>query len=143
MIRLAEPIDHPHSIAVAHEAAGILRLLMGDWARARPLFESAIICGQAGEPCQPEHPSARLLCLGTAQLGETDAALEQLHECEQLVKDRLSQGFLGRLGWGYYVLGCAYLKLGRLDEAKRFGDLAVEGSSSSTWIRSPWTPAAR
>jgi tetratricopeptide (TPR) repeat protein len=64
-----------------------------------------------------------------AQLGETDAALEQLHESEQLVKDRLSQGFLGRLGWGYYVLGCAYLKLGRLDEAKRFGDLAVEGSS--------------
>ena len=47
-IRLAEPTDHPHAIAIAYEAGGELYLLRGDWTRARALFEAAIIVAKKG-----------------------------------------------------------------------------------------------
>jgi len=128
VIRLAEPMDHPHSLAIAYEAAGMLRLLMTDWARARFLFEDGIVAARRGNLINQTTHLLASSAWALAQLGDGGKALERLQESEQLVESRLSRGFLGRLGWGYYVLGSAYLTLGRLDEAKRFGNLAVRSS---------------
>ncbi|MEK7384813.1 MAG: hypothetical protein AABZ83_00105, partial [candidate division NC10 bacterium] len=38
-IRLADPTRHAFTVGLAHQAASMLHLLKGDWARARPLIE--------------------------------------------------------------------------------------------------------
>ena len=40
----------------------------------------------------------------------------------------MAKGFLGQLGWLYHSLGRGWLLLGRLDDARRLGDRAVETS---------------
>src|SRR5262249_16779323 len=65
-----------------------------------------------------------------AQLGEASDALRQLREGEQLVERQAASGFISLLGWLYACLGRAALLLGRLDEARRLGDRAVESSPS-------------
>jgi tetratricopeptide (TPR) repeat protein len=63
-----------------------------------------------------------------AQLGQASEALKRIREAEQLLERQASVGFVGRRGWSYHALGCAYLLLGRLEEARRLGDRAVESS---------------
>jgi DNA-binding SARP family transcriptional activator len=128
VIRLAERTDHAHTIAVAHEAGAELNLLWGNWARARSLLETAIMAAKKGNLVSQLRLLLPSSAWALAQLGETGPALNRLHEGLQLLEDQAARGYLGRLGWGYYVLGCACLQLERLDEAKRFADLAVERS---------------
>jgi len=63
-----------------------------------------------------------------AQLGEAGEALNRLRDCEQLLERRAAKGFVAGLAGHYQVLGRACLLLGRLDEARRLGDRAVETS---------------
>ena len=63
-----------------------------------------------------------------AQLGETSEALSRLREGEQILEDLNARGTLGTRGWNYYSLGRACVLLGRLDEARRLGERAVESS---------------
>jgi DNA-binding winged helix-turn-helix (wHTH) protein/tetratricopeptide (TPR) repeat protein len=128
VIRLAEPIDHLHTIAIAYEASGIFRLLKGDWARARSLIENGIMAAEKGNIVSQRTFLLASSAWALSRLGETSLALERLRESEKLLEAHAARGYFGRIGWGYYLLGCACLKLGRLNEAKRFGDLAVECS---------------
>ena len=64
----------------------------------------------------------------TAQLGDTSEALSRLREGEQLVERQAAAGYVGNLGWLYPWLGRAALSLGRLDDARRLGDRALESS---------------
>jgi hypothetical protein len=41
-MRLAEPTQDAHTVAVAHWAAGTLYTLKGDWGKVRPLIEQWI-----------------------------------------------------------------------------------------------------
>ena len=63
-----------------------------------------------------------------AQLGETTEALNRLLEGEEILERSAGRGFVGNLGWSYHALGRGSLLLGRLDEARRLGDRAVEFS---------------
>ena len=63
-----------------------------------------------------------------AQLGEASEALNRLREGEQLLERQAARGSSRNLGWAYHALGRACLLLGRLDEARRLGDRAVESS---------------
>ena len=63
-----------------------------------------------------------------AQLGEASEALNRLREGEQLLERQAARGIVGYRGWAYHSLGRAALLLGRLDEARRLGDRAVESS---------------
>ena len=134
-IRLAEATDHTHTISLAHQGGGDLHLLWGNWARARSLFETAIIV------CRKRNLaiSLRLLLSSSAwalaQLGKNAAALDRVHEGERRLEDAAARGYLGRLGWGYFTLGRACLALERLDQAKRFGDLAVKHSPHQPGFR--------
>ena len=63
-----------------------------------------------------------------AQLGEANEALNRLREGEQLLQRHAARGTLGRLSAAYHALGRACLQLGRLDEARRLGDSAIQSS---------------
>ena len=63
-----------------------------------------------------------------AQLDETGEALGRFREGEQLLERQAARGVVHNLGWTYHALGRACLLLGRLDEARRLADRAVESS---------------
>jgi len=63
-----------------------------------------------------------------AQFGEASRALNQVREGEPLLERLAVSGIIGRRGWDYHALGRACLLLGRLDEARRFSDRAIEFS---------------
>src|SRR5262249_6200985 len=63
-----------------------------------------------------------------AQLGEASEGLSRLREGEHLLERAAARGNLGYLGWFYVALGRAALLLGRLDDAQRLGERAMESS---------------
>jgi tetratricopeptide (TPR) repeat protein len=64
-----------------------------------------------------------------ARLGKTNEALSRLREGVQLLARNAARGHVAVLGGVYFRLGQAALVLGRLDEARRLSECAVESSS--------------
>jgi tetratricopeptide (TPR) repeat protein len=60
-----------------------------------------------------------------AELGEASAALNRVREGEQLTERSIGLGYVGPVGWFYRHLGHACLRLGRLDDARRFIERAI------------------
>ena len=129
-IRLAEPTQHAFTVGLAHFAAGTLHLLKGDWAKARSLIEHGIAVLRTGNVVLLLPSAVASSAWVLAQLGEASEALNRLREGEQLLERQAARGIVGHLGWAYHSLGRACLLLGRLDEARRLGDRAVESSPS-------------
>ncbi len=125
-IRLAEPTHRALTVGIAHLAAGWLHLRKGDWAKARSLLEHGIAVT----------PGITLLLAVTvpasawvlAQLGEASEATSRLREGEELLERLAAMGHVSNLASAYCWLGRACLLLGRLEEARRLGDRAVESS---------------
>ena len=113
---------------LAHLAAGTLHLLKGDWAKARSLIEHGIAVLRTGNVVLLLPAAVASSAWVLAQLGEASEALNRLREGEQLLERQAARGIVGYRGWAYHALGRACLLLGRLDEARRLGDRAVESS---------------
>ena len=128
VIRLAEPTHQANTVAWAYRAAGTLYLLRGDWAKARSLIERWIAVVRTGNVVGQLPFAVASSAWVLAQLGELGEALNRLREGEQLLERTAARGFFGHRGWAYCTLGRACLLLGRLDEARRLGDRAVESS---------------
>jgi len=126
-LQLAEPTHRPYTIGFAYRAAGMLHLLKGDWTQARSLTEqwmAAFRPGGINLLAQAVIASAWVLAL----LGNVAEALDRLREAKELLQ-RLTRGLIGaNHGWNSYALGRACLLLGRLDEARQYGDRTVEAS---------------
>ena len=127
-IRLAEPTQHAYTVGHAHLAAGTLRLLKGDWPKARALIEHWIAVVRTGNVVVLLPAAVASSAWALAQLGEASEALNRLREGEQLLERQEARGLFRHRGWAYHSLGRAALRLGRLDEARRLGDRAVESS---------------
>jgi tetratricopeptide (TPR) repeat protein len=127
-LRLAEPTHHAYSMGMAHFTAGWLHLLKGDWAQARSLIEHGIAVLRTGNVVVLLPATVASSAWVLAQLGEATEALNRLQEGEQLLERQAARGFVGALGSSYHSLGRASLLLGRLDEARRLADQAVESS---------------
>jgi tetratricopeptide (TPR) repeat protein len=52
----------------------------------------------------------------------------RLREGEELLARFAARGIVANRGWSYQWLGRAWLRLGRLDEARHLGDRAIESS---------------
>jgi tetratricopeptide (TPR) repeat protein len=115
---------------VAYRAAGTLELLKGDWATARSLIEHGIVVFRTGNIVLHIPWAVASSAWVLAQLGEASEALDRLREGEQLAERQETMGIVSFRGWAYHSLGRACLRLGRLDEARRLGDRAVEFSRS-------------
>jgi class 3 adenylate cyclase/DNA-binding SARP family transcriptional activator len=127
-IRLVAPPLNAYAVGWAHLTDSTVHLLRGAWAQARPGFEHAIAVIRAGNLPLLLPLSVVFSAWNLAQLGDTSEALSRLREGEQLVERQAAGGYVGNLGWLYPWLGRAALSLGRLDDARRLGDRALESS---------------
>jgi len=128
MLRLVGPIQNAFAVGYAHWVAGWLHLRKGDWAEARSLIEQSISAYRTGTVGVSLPYAVALSAWLLAQLGEAGEALNRLREGEQLLESQAVRGSSGGRGLAYHSLGRACLLLGRLDEAQRLGDHAVESS---------------
>lgn len=128
-VRLAMLTRNAFSIGWAHLAASWVRLVKGDWAHARPLFEHAREVIRAGNVATLLSASAYFSSWGLAQLGEASEALSRLREGEKLLERQAADGYIGDRGWSYLLLGRAALALGRHDDARRLAGGALNSSS--------------
>lgn len=129
-IRLAEATRHAYTIGLAQRAAGTLHLLKGDWTKVRSLLEHGVAVLQAGNVALSITPVLASLAWALAQLGETDEALSRLQESEQTAERLAAGGRIQIRGWDFHALARACFLLGRLAEARRLGERAVELISS-------------
>jgi len=128
VIRLAEPTQNAFAVGLAYWAVCTFHLLKGDWAKARSLIEHGIAVVRAANIVLllPAEVAASAWVL--AQLGEASEAMNRLWESEQLVERLAARGIVRTRSWDYHSLGRACLLLGRLDEARRLADRAIEFS---------------
>jgi DNA-binding SARP family transcriptional activator/tetratricopeptide (TPR) repeat protein len=127
-IRLAEPTQHATTVGLTYRAAGLLHLLRGDWAQARKLSEHGFKVFRSGNVVIQIPSALAASAWALAQLGEADEALNQIRMGEEVIERFATMKIVGHLSWSYHALGRAALLLGRLDEARRLGDRAVEFS---------------
>ena len=97
------------SVSGSYWAAGLLRVLEGDWAKARSLIEHAIAVARAGNfsLILPLVVAASAWVL--AQLGEASEATSQLREGEELLERYAAAGHISNLAWVCHLLGRACL----------------------------------
>jgi tetratricopeptide (TPR) repeat protein len=129
-IRLAEPMHHAFTIGLAYYAASTFRLLKGDWAKARSLYEHCIDVVRTGNVVNVLPRAVASSAWVLAQLDKAGEALNRVREGQQLIEREVARGFVGYHGLNYHLLGRACLLLGRLDEARRLGERAVISSSN-------------
>ena len=126
--QFSEPTQHAFTVGVVYRAASTLYPLKGDWAKARSLIEHGVAAARTGNVVLllPRMVASSAWVL--AQLGEADEAMNRLREGEQLLERQAARGVVSLRAWGYHSLGRACLVLGRLDEARRLGERAIESS---------------
>jgi tetratricopeptide (TPR) repeat protein len=126
VIRLAESMHYPYVLAMVHYAAGTHRIIAGDWTTARSFIERGIAVARTANVDLVLAHLVASSAWALAQLGEEGEALHRLREGEQLLDRQAASGFV--LAWTYQALGRACLLLGRLDEARRLADRAIQSS---------------
>jgi class 3 adenylate cyclase/tetratricopeptide (TPR) repeat protein len=129
-IRLTESTQHAFTVGVVHWATGYLHLLKGDWAQARSLIEAWVAVVRAANIVLVLPYALASSAWVLAELDQASEARDRSGEAEQLLERHATRGLVHYLGWAYCSLGRACLRLGRLDEARRLGDRAVEFSPS-------------
>jgi class 3 adenylate cyclase/tetratricopeptide (TPR) repeat protein len=127
-IRLAESTQHVFAIGWAYFAASMLHLLKGDWARARSLVDHWIAMLRTANAAIQLPWAVAASAWALARLGEASEALDRVREAEQLLEHEAAKGIVGHQIWAYDAVSRACLLLGRLDEARRLGNRAVESS---------------
>jgi class 3 adenylate cyclase/tetratricopeptide (TPR) repeat protein len=129
MLQLTESMQAPFTVGGAHLIMATVHSFKGDWARALPLNEQAIALFRTRNVALllpgVIATSARVL----AQLGEAREALTRLQESNELLERQAARGMILQLGLAYHTLAGAALVLGRLDDARRLVDRAVEFSA--------------
>ncbi len=130
MLRLAEPALSAYAVGMAHVTEGWRLLAKGDWTQARPLIEHGTAEYRKGNVFlalpHAVASTARIL----AQVGEAGEALSNLREGEELLERGIARGTIDQSGMDYHWLGRAALLLGKLDDAARMADRALQFSPS-------------
>jgi hypothetical protein len=99
----------------------------GDWADARRLLDRGVEALRTGSISLVDRMLASSAWV-LAELDATSEALHRLHESEQRIEHLVARGYAGLANLSYHALGRASLRLGRLNEARRFGELARQTS---------------
>ena len=128
-IRLAELMhQHANTVGGAYSGAGMLHLFKGDWPEARFLIERWLDAVRTGNVSLELPYAVSAAAWVLARLGETAEALSRLREGEELLGHHAGRGIVATCGRAYHSLGRASVLLGRLDDAWRLGDRALEAS---------------
>jgi tetratricopeptide (TPR) repeat protein len=111
---------------LAYRAAGIFRLVKGDFATARSRIEHGLAVDRTGNVALMLPLDVALLGRVLAELGKATEAANLLHEAEKYHEHLLASDYPYRGTSVYFKLGRSSLLLGRLDEARSLTDRAVE-----------------
>jgi class 3 adenylate cyclase/tetratricopeptide (TPR) repeat protein len=133
-IALAEATHRAYLVGWAHLVAGRLHLTQGDWAKARSLLEGGITVMRRGNVGLLLPHTIASSALALAQLGEANEALTRFREGTELTEHRVAKGIVESLGPAYTALGRVALLLGRLDDARRFGERALNHTPAGALI---------
>jgi class 3 adenylate cyclase/tetratricopeptide (TPR) repeat protein len=135
MLQLAESMRQPFTVGSAHQAMAGLYTLMGDWARARLHVEHAIGLFRTRNVAIVLPIAIATSATVLAQLGEAREALTRLREGDELLDRQVAEGKITQqVSGAYHALARACLVLGRLDDARRLGDRAVEFAGSQLGV---------
>jgi tetratricopeptide (TPR) repeat protein len=118
--QIAERMQHPYSIGWAHSTTAHVYMEMGNWNMARTHSERAIeAIRAAGQPAPLLHTILAVSARVLADLDESGLAASRAEEAERLYERAVARGRRG--GWTPILtaLSKAYLRLGRLDDARR------------------------
>lgn len=129
MARLVQPTHSALVTGIPHRSAGTLHLLQGDWTKAHSHIDQWIATLRAGNIALQMPLAVSSSAWVLAALGETGEALVRLREGQQLTERSAASGIAGYLGWANLSLGRACLLLGRVNEARRMADRAIESST--------------
>jgi tetratricopeptide (TPR) repeat protein len=127
-IRLALSTQHVFTIGWAYFAASMLGLLKGDWAKARALVEQWITMLRTANVAIQLPWAVASSAWALARIGAVSEALDRVREAEQLLDRQAAKGIVGHQIWAYGAVSQACLVLGRLDEARRLGDRALDAA---------------
>ncbi|WP_091963123.1 BTAD domain-containing putative transcriptional regulator [Bradyrhizobium shewense] len=130
MIRLAEPTQHAFTISMALFSASSLHLARGDWVEARSRIERWVVVARTVNSLLHLPWGIASSAWPLAQLGDASEALDRISEGEPLLERQATIGLLASIPWFFASLGRACLLLGRLDQARRLGDRALEFCAS-------------
>jgi class 3 adenylate cyclase/tetratricopeptide (TPR) repeat protein len=125
VIQIADSTEYAFSIGWAHLGASMPHLLKGDWIKARALVEHWIATLRTGNVAIHMPWAVAASAWALAQIGETEQALERVHEAEELLERQAAHGIVGHRGWAYQAVGRACLVLGRLDKARQLAERAI------------------
>jgi tetratricopeptide (TPR) repeat protein len=127
-IALAESTGHEYGIGMAAWTAAIPHLIKGEWAQARSRIEGGIMALRAADAVLALPWAVATSAWILAQLGEANEALNRIREAEQLMATVAARESVSAIPPSYHALGRASVRLGRLDEARRLGEVAVESA---------------
>jgi len=126
-LQLAGPTHRAYTIGYAYRAASMLHLLKGDWTEVRSLTEQWVAAFQPGS-INLLSQAVAVSAWVSALFGNVAKSLDRLHEAKGLLHRLALVGTRDTHSWTSYALGRACLLLGRLDEARQYGDGTVESS---------------
>ena len=133
-IELAERMQHPFTLTLAHQIAGMVHLLRGDWAKARAPIERWVAVARAGNIAITLPSALAASAWVLAELGEAGEALARLEEGERGLEDNAARGIASSRAWLHVCSGHAALGLGRLELADDLGRRAVEAAPAEPAI---------
>jgi tetratricopeptide (TPR) repeat protein len=130
LLQLAESLQLPFAVGASHLTVGASHLHRGDWARARSLNEQALAVFRTRNMAIVLPGAIATSAWVLAQLGDVREALTRLQEGDELLGRQVAQRkTTPLLSEAYHALARASRVLGRLDDARRLVDRAVEFSA--------------
>src|SRR5262249_38096443 len=111
VIFAAEQTQHAYTIGETYQAAGLVRLVRGEWAGALSLLEHSSAVLRGGNVLLPLAPTLAGIAWALAQLGEKDRAIERIRETELLLEQHATKGLLIMRRWPSRWLARACLRL--------------------------------
>jgi tetratricopeptide (TPR) repeat protein len=123
-IQMAEAIGHPYSLVTASFGLGLLYLRRGDLDKAIAVLEHGVdVCNAWGFHVLAFHGVAAFLGTAYVVAGRVAEALPML---ERVVEQTDAMGAIVNYVLGVIPLGEGYLRAGRVDDALRHAQHAVE-----------------
>jgi DNA-binding SARP family transcriptional activator len=128
ILRLAEASRHAYTLGVAYHAAGVFRLMKGEWASAYEFIERELAALRTGSIVDEVPKALAISARALAYLGDADEALRRSRESERLLHARVERNRLVS-AWPYYSLGRVYLLCHQPHEARSLAERAIDASS--------------
>lgn len=129
-LQLAEPTNCTFTVGQANVAAATVHLLKEDWGRSHSLVDHGVAVLRDGNVVNVLPYAVGTSAWVWAHLHHGTEAIKLIQEGERLVEHQVEAGWVGQVGWAYYVLGRACLVLGRIEQASRLADRAIVFSPS-------------